>query len=73
MRARIQVWRRARRACDGDNLQKEILDALVDAGVLADDRWVRECHWSIEDQSPLARPRILIEIDPFTVKEATAC
>ena len=31
---------------DGDNVEKAVLDALVTAGVLADDRYVCRCSWA---------------------------
>lgn len=32
---------------DGDNAEKLVLDALQDAGVVGNDRQVKDCHWAL--------------------------
>lgn len=62
LRVAVTFWRRGQRAADGDNLAKELLDALVESGVLEDDRHVVSCTWTIAEQGPKVSPRILVEI-----------
>lgn len=59
---KLQFWRQCKRSADGDNLQKEALDALVQAHVLLDDSVVQSCHWEIVAQGPNVEPRLRAEI-----------
>lgn len=64
----IDIWRQADRAADGDNLQKEILDALVEAGVLKDDTAsvVRSVCWTVQAQGRKVENRLRIRIEDWT-------
>lgn len=63
---RVLLWHRGTRVADGDNLQKELFDALTEAGVWADDRLVRDCHWTVVGDGPRVNPRIVVEIRAYS-------
>lgn len=52
LRADITVWLAHNRLPDKDNLEKTALDALVVAGILDDDRWVRAGDTIVHDGCP---------------------
>lgn len=46
---------------DGDNAEKLVLDALQDAGVVTNDRQVKDCHWALF-ASPKADQRTVVRV-----------
>ena len=45
---RLMFYVSGRRAGDIDNLEKLVLDALQDAGVVGNDMWITECHSTVD-------------------------
>lgn len=62
---RLVIFRRAERTGDIDNLAKSILDGLVRARVLTDDKWVSDLAVRAIQGPRVARSRVIGHIAPL--------
>ena len=60
LRCDVTVWLTHNRLPDKDNLEKGVLDALVVAGIICDDRWIRAGETIIHDGA--AKGMVAVEI-----------
>jgi Holliday junction resolvase RusA-like endonuclease len=60
LRCNVTIWLAHNRMPDKDNLEKGVLDALVRAGIIADDKWIRAGDVVIHDGA--TRGTIAVEI-----------
>jgi hypothetical protein len=64
LRAHISIWRVGSGIpdADADNLAKTVLDAMVVAGWIEDDRWVRSPYVDVFDDAPKDVVAIRLEV-----------
>ena len=61
LRADISIWKKELHIADLDNLIKTVFDALQTAGVIVNDKWIRQANVRIYDGVP--KPSIAIRIE----------